>query len=220
MTEAIRRNLQALPKEMTNRNQAVVDKTNKYIENADDDNTGKLLKAACKNIRITIDTAIDLAKEANPKKDFRDQVLAAADDIKRAANEWDADSEIVGAALSIAEEMRKLAEAARRMDRKEIILRAKNIAELVKNQIIAYAKPIQENCSDKQLKKDVSVGTQALSNFSVQLKIMASVQAADLGMGAKTGKINAAENQLVACCKGISTSMKATLKATQSAKLK
>jgi len=161
-----------------------------------------------------------LQEKPTQKKDFRDQVLAAADDIKRAANEWDADSEIVGAALSIAEEMRKLAEAARRMDRKEIILHAKNIADLVKNQIIAYAKPIQENCTDKQLKKDVSTGTQALSNFSVQLKIMASVQAADLGMGAKSGKVNTAENQLVACCKGISTSMKATLKSTQSAKLR
>lgn len=146
--------------------------------------------------------------------------MQAAGDIERAAKEWDCDDEIVGAALSIAEEMRKLAEAARKMDRKEIILRARNISDLVKTKIIGYAKPIQDNCIDKQLQKDVSTGVQALSNFSTQLKIMASVQAADLGMGAKTGKTNTAENQLVACCKGISTSMKATLKSTQSAKIK
>ena len=106
------------------------------------------------------------------------------------------------------------------MDRKEIILRAKNISDLVKTQIIGYAKPIQDNCQDNILKKDVSTGLQALSNFSTQLKIMASVQAADLGQGAKSGKTNTAENQLVACCRGISTSMRATLKSTQSAKIK
>eukprot|EP01091_Cochliopodium_minus_P001269 TRINITY_DN1112_c0_g2_i4.p1 TRINITY_DN1112_c0_g2~~TRINITY_DN1112_c0_g2_i4.p1 ORF type:complete len:1042 (+),score=410.85 TRINITY_DN1112_c0_g2_i4:150-3275(+) len=220
LTEALKRNLSVLPKEITNRNQSLVDKTNKYVDSPEDENSGKLLKVSCKNIRISIESAIDLSREATPKKDFRDQVLQAAGDIERAAKEWDCDDEIVGVALSIAEEMRKLAEAARKMDRKEIILRARNIADLVKNQIISYAKPIQDNCIDKQLQKDVSTGVQALSNFSVQLKIMASVQAADLGMGAKSGKINTAENQLVACCRGISTSMKATLKSTQSAKIK
>eukprot|EP01091_Cochliopodium_minus_P001266 TRINITY_DN1112_c0_g1_i3.p1 TRINITY_DN1112_c0_g1~~TRINITY_DN1112_c0_g1_i3.p1 ORF type:complete len:2063 (+),score=880.31 TRINITY_DN1112_c0_g1_i3:100-6288(+) len=220
ITEAIKRNLLILPKEITTRNQNLVEKTNKYIEAPEEENTGKTLKLACKNIKISIDSALDLVREATPKKDFRDLVLQAAGDIERAAKEWDCDDEIVGAALSIAEEMKKLAEAARKMDRKEIILRARNISDLVKTQIISYAKPIQDNCNDKQLQKDVSTGVQALSNFSTQLKIMASVQAADLGMGAKSGKTNTAENQLIACCKGISTSMKATLKSTQSAKIK
>lgn len=88
LTENLKRNLTILTKEITTRNQAVVERTNKFVDAPEDENNGKLLKAACKNIRISIDSALDLAREASPKKDFRDQVLQAAGDIERAAKEW------------------------------------------------------------------------------------------------------------------------------------
>jgi hypothetical protein len=92
--------------------------------------------------------------------------------------------------------MRRLAQAAREQNRKEIILRARNIAALVKSEIIEYANKRRDGCKDASVRNELSTGTTALSSFSTQLKIIASVKAADLGVA----KDKTAENQLVACC--------------------
>jgi hypothetical protein len=56
----------------------------------------------------------------------------------------------------------------------------------------------EENDQDAGVRNELSTGTTALSSFSTQLKIIASVKAADLGVA----KDKTAENQLVACCQG------------------
>jgi hypothetical protein len=53
-----------------------------------------------------------------------------------------------------------------------------------------------------------------MGNFSTQLKILAAVKAAS------QGRDPAAENQLVACCEGLSSGLRQTLYGVQSAKLK
>lgn len=83
-------------------------------------------------------------------KSFEDQIEHASNAIRAAANEWDADDDIVAAALRIAEEMRRLAQAAREQNRKEIILRARNIAALVKSEIIEYANKRRDGCKVRE----------------------------------------------------------------------
>lgn len=56
------------------------------------------------------------------------------------------------------------------------------------------------------------IASTAMSNFGTQLKIIASVKAASVG------KDPAAENQLVSCCEGLSTNVRAGLYNCQSAK--
>jgi len=48
LTEPLKRNLLILTKEITTRNQALVERTNKQVESPEDENNGKMLKAACK----------------------------------------------------------------------------------------------------------------------------------------------------------------------------
>merc|ERR1711916_157363 len=188
-----------------------------YLDQPDEPARADKLRNAVRKANNCVDRSLAAFKDANNAlRSFEDQIEAASNSIRNAANEWDADEEIVAAALRIAEEMRKLAAAARNMDRKAIILHSRNIASLVQSEIINYAEKRRQACKDAGVRNDLSGGTTALSSFSTQLKIIASVKAADLGVA----KDKTAENQLVACCQGISTSMRQTLKASQSAKLR
>jgi hypothetical protein len=209
--------LREVSRDLVDKNKALVTAMNAHLDHPDDTARSDKLRNAVRNANNSVDRANQAVKDANASlKSFEDQIENAANSIRSAANEWDADDEIVAAALRIAEEMRKLAQAAREMNRKEIILRARNIAALVKSEIIAYANKRRDTCKDASTRNELSTGTTALSSFSTQLKIIASVKAADLGVA----KDKTAESQLVACCAGISTSMRQTLKAAQSAKLR
>jgi len=208
--------LRECTRDLTDKNKNLVNAMNAYLDKPDDPDTQTNLRNAARNAENAIDKSVAAVKEAsNNQKNFEDMIDDASRAIRDAASEWDADDDIVASALRIAEEMRRLAQAAREQNRKEIILRARNIAHLVKEEIINYAKPLREQCRDESVRKEISTGTTALSSFSTQLKIIASVKAAELGVG----KDKTAENQLVACCQGISTSMRGTLKSTQSAKI-
>jgi len=208
--------LREVSRDLVDKNKALVNAMNSYLDDPNDGSKSDKLRNAVRDANNAVDKGVQAVKDASSsQKSFEDQIEAASRSIRSAAGEWDADDDIVAAALRIAEEMRKLAQAAREMNRKEIILRARNIAQLVKAEIIEYANKRRDTCKDAGTRNELSTGTTALSSFSVQLKIIASVKAADLGVA----KDKTAENQLVACCQGISTSMRQTLKAAQSAKL-
>lgn len=208
--------LREVSKDVLKKNKNLVDATNNYLDEPEDPDNVSKLRNAVRQANYSIDKGAQAVKDASASlQSFEDKIEAASNAISDAANEWDAGDEIVSAALRIAIEMRKLAQAARDHNRKEIILRARNISALVKSEIVSYANKRRAACNNVTVRKDLSTGTTALGSFSIQLKIIASVKAAELGVG----KDRTAENQLVACCQGISKSMRATLKAAQSAKL-
>jgi len=208
--------LREVSRDLVDKNKNLVNAMNSYLDDPNDQARSDKLRNAVRDANNAVDRGVQAVKDAaSSLKSFEDQIEAASRSIRSAAGEWDADDDIVAAALRIAEEMRKLAQAAREMNRKEIILRARNISELVKSDIITYAQKRRDGCTDSSTRNELSTGTTALSSFSTQLKIIASVKAADLGVS----KDKTAENQLVACCQGISTSMRQTLKAAQSAKI-
>jgi len=208
--------LREVSRDLVDKNQALVRAMNGYLDDPANPDTSDKLRNAVRAANNAVDRGVQAVRDASAaQKSFDGLIDDAANSIRSAANEWDADDDIVAAALRIAEEMRRLAQAAREQNRKEIILRARNIAALVKSEIIEYANKRRDGCKDAGVRNELSTGTTALSSFSTQLKIIASVKAADLGVA----KDKTAENQLVACCQGISTSMRQTLKAAQSAKL-
>ena len=77
----------------------------------------------------------------------------------------------------LADLMQKMAEAARNGDKVGIVQNAKLIAAVVKK----IQKETKEYGKNPKFGEGVVVGCQALGNFSVQLKILASVKAATSG---------------------------------------
>lgn len=80
----------------------------------------------------------------------------------------------------IGEQLAKLAEAARTGQKSEFLVAARTISALIRT----YNKELRglaNNCPDPQLKERLIQNGQALKNFSIQLKIMASVKAASTG---------------------------------------
>ncbi len=191
--------LREVSRDLVDKNQALVRAMNGYLDQPDSAEASDKLRNAVRAANGAVDRGVQAVKDASSSlKSFEDQIEHASNAIRAAANEWDADDDIVAAALRIAEEMRRLAQAAREQNRKEIILRARNIAQLVKSEIIEYGNKRRDGCKDSAVRNELSTGTTALSSFSTQLKIIASVKAADLGVA----KDKTAENQLVACCQG------------------
>lgn len=92
-----------------------------------------------------------------------------------------------------------------------VIARTQKIAEVIKK-IREQTKALGESCRDAQLKESILTASTAMSNFGTQLKILAAVKAASVGKDA------AAENQLLTCCEGIATSVRAAMFNAQSAK--
>jgi len=82
--------------------------------------------------------------------------------------------------LAIADDLALLAKAAEEQDQQGVINAgrsvAANIAELVKD-----LNALAEQCPDRMLKEQMLRDAQGLKNFAVQLKIVASVSAANLG---------------------------------------
>jgi len=78
---------------------------------------------------------------------------------------------------NIAAELAKLAEAVRQGKRSDFLNSARHIATLI-NSYNAEIRRLADNTKDPQLKERLIQNGQALKNFSVQLKILASVKAA------------------------------------------
>jgi len=78
---------------------------------------------------------------------------------------------------SIAAELAKLAEAVRQGKRSDFLVSARHIAALI-NTYYSEIRRLADNTKDPQLKERLMQNGQALKNFSVQLKILASVKAA------------------------------------------
>ena len=151
--------LREVARDLTDKNKALVTATNGYLDSPDDSAKSDKLRSAVRNANNSVDRGLQAFKDANTAlKSFEDQIEAASNSIRNAASEWDADDDIVAAALRIAEEMRKLAAAARAMDRKAIILHARNISALVKSEIIQYADKRRAACSDATVRNELSTG--------------------------------------------------------------
>eukprot|EP01092_Planopodium_desertum_P004534 TRINITY_DN1958_c0_g2_i1.p1 TRINITY_DN1958_c0_g2~~TRINITY_DN1958_c0_g2_i1.p1 ORF type:complete len:226 (-),score=84.84 TRINITY_DN1958_c0_g2_i1:58-711(-) len=216
MVESCRINIKNAVKELPDTNKALVDNVNKYIDEPTSYDVQNDVRDKNRKVGLLVDKILDEVKAAaQKKKSFEDLIEEAADEISMFALNYAVSDEIVGLAKELADAMAALADAARRCDRKAIIELARKIAELVKK-IAVFTNDIKSKCKDASLRKDIEVPTAALINFSVQLKIIASVKAATIG----TGSDPTAESQLVACAQGISTGMKQSLKSTQAAKLK
>lgn len=100
----------------------------------------------------------------------------------------------------IAEEMKKLTDAAIAGDKKGMILAAQNIAKLVSN-IIEDSKALGAECSDRRL-VDVLLGqAYAAKNHSVVLKILAAVKTST------DATDPTAEAQLAQCAKNLAASV-------------
>ncbi len=139
--------LREVSRDLVDKNQALVRAQNAYLDQPDNPETNDKLRNAVRAANGAVDKAVQAVKDASSSlKSFEDQIENASNAIRAAANEWDADDDIVAAALRIAEEMRRLAQAAREQNRKEIILRARNIAALVKSEIIEYANKRRDGC--------------------------------------------------------------------------
>jgi len=81
---------------------------------------------------------------------------------------------------NIGAELAKLAEAVRQGKRSDFLVSARAISALI-NQYYSEIKKLADNTRDPQLKDRLLQNGQALKNFSVQLKILASVKAASTG---------------------------------------
>jgi len=194
-------------------NRDLINSTNGFVKSRDPNARSKLADVCKKTIK-DIDNIMNEIREASKPKTFEDEIDDAALDIQEAVDEYaHVPQEIRDLALMLAELMRKLAECARTGDRAGIISTSKQIADIIKK-IQAFAKPYGDSCKDPKLADTVFVGVGAMGNFGTQLKILAAVKAGG------QGRDPAAENQLVACCEGISSSLRQTLFGVQSAKLK
>jgi hypothetical protein len=205
--------LQTILRDLADDNKALVGDTNKFVGDRAPAARAALAETCKKTVR-DIDRAMHDIRDAMKPKTFEDEIDEAAVVIEEAVDEYaHVPIEIRDLAMQLAELFRKLAECARKGDRAGIIDCATKIAVIVK-QIVGFAKPYGDSCKDPKLQDTVYVGVQAMGNFSTQLKILAAVKAAS------QGRDPAAENQLVACCEGLSSGLRQTLYGVQSAKLK
>lgn len=128
-----------------------------------------------------------LREDAAPKT-FDEEIDEAALEIEEAADEF---AKVPPAfrdlALSLAELMKKLADAAREGDREGIITHSRAIADVVKK-MQAIAKPYVKTCKDARLADTIAVAQTAGGSFATQLKILAGVKAASVGRDAAAEK--------------------------------
>ena len=115
---------------------------------------------------------------------------------------------------SIAAELAKLAESVRSGKKSEFLVSARKIAALVNAYNLEITK-MANSCRDPELKQRMIDNGQALKNFSVQLKILASVKAASSGSDGKD-----AESQLGVLMNNLGIMMNATVSHVQIYRIK
>lgn len=90
--------------------------------------------------------------------------------------------------------------AAKSGNKKEIILCARRIAELV-SEVLKQAQEAASRCTDKRLSETLLTHAQAAKNFATQLKILTAVKAATFDDDPTV------KQQLVKCAKQLAGSM-------------
>eukprot|EP01104_Vermistella_antarctica_P017978 TRINITY_DN6518_c0_g1_i1.p1 TRINITY_DN6518_c0_g1~~TRINITY_DN6518_c0_g1_i1.p1 ORF type:complete len:2052 (+),score=727.37 TRINITY_DN6518_c0_g1_i1:170-6325(+) len=194
-------------------NENVVRSANALIDDSESNRAAEALAGSSESVASIVDQVLDAVREADKPISFEEQIEEAAEDILQFIMQFGND-EMGLLAQRIAEEMNALAEAARTQNRTEVIQRARNIAVLTK-QLEKVCLTHQAKCTNRHMREDISVGTKCMTNFSTQLKIIAAVKAASIGYGSDP----TAENQVVACCRGICTGIKQGIQSAHAAKL-
>jgi hypothetical protein len=116
-------------------------------------------------------------------------------------------------AKNIAVAMEQLSLAAQKGSKRDMILSARNIANMV-HQIEEFSSDIASKCSDLILRKQLLGISQAPKNFSIQLKIICAVKDSNVEHDPM------AEAQLVVCAQGLANSVIQTVKAAEIASIK
>jgi hypothetical protein len=199
-------------------NSALIKDTNAYLANRKDAAAAARLNGTCETTIGHIDGAvatvrtIDGAAARKAPATFEDRIDEAGRDIRDGADEFHLlPKPLKDLATELADLIIKLADCARKGDRQGMIEVARQIDGVVKR-IKTECRTLANNCRDPQLKDNILTAANAMTNFGTQLKIVAAVKAAGVG------KDPTAENQLVACCQGISTSTRTALYNCQTAK--
>eukprot|EP01108_Squamamoeba_japonica_P006774 TRINITY_DN5550_c0_g1_i1.p2 TRINITY_DN5550_c0_g1~~TRINITY_DN5550_c0_g1_i1.p2 ORF type:complete len:141 (+),score=80.59 TRINITY_DN5550_c0_g1_i1:284-706(+) len=134
-------------------------------------------------------------------------------DILEGVNEYrNLPASLQDAGKLLADLMAKLAECARKGDAQGIIATTRQIADVVKT-IKAECKSLAANCRDPKLKDSITSASNAMGNWSMQLKILGGVKAASVGTKDAT-----AESNLVSCCEGISKNVRSAMFGCETAK--
>ena len=199
-------------------NAALIKDTNALLANRKDATAAARLETACETTIGHIDGAvatvrtIDGAAARKAPTSFDGKIDAAGRDIHDAADEFSKlPKPMKDLALELAALIEKLADCARKGDRTGIIDVARLIDATVKK-LKEECRALAASCKDAQLKDNILTAAGAMTSFSTQLKILGAVKAAAVG------RDEAAENQLVACCVGISNSTRTALFNCQTAK--
>lgn len=122
---------------------------------------------------------------------------------------------LLAGAARIAELMVLLSKAAKQkpMDKKEVILLSRQIAEAV-NHVDKAARDVAATCKDTKLRESLLAYAAPLKNYGVQLKILTAVKASTSDDDKST------KQQLVSCAKGIANSVVSSCNAAEACLLK
>jgi len=144
----------------------------------------------------------------------QDEIMQAARHVEAVVkNKLDIDEStpegrIYGIARRIAQEMALMSQAASRGANSEVIIISRRIHGLVQS-LLKDAELVSKSCSDPILRDQVMSVAHAISNVSVQLKIITAVKAAG---GESDPTVKA---QLVKCAKGLASNVVAIVNATE-----
>jgi len=143
--------------------------------------------------------------ETKQEEEPKDEIMAAARHVEKVVDMKEIDAKtpegrLYLASRRIAEEMALMSQAAARGANSEVIVISRRIHALVA-EVGANAKTVADQCKDPILRDQVVSITHAISNISVQLKIITAVKAA----GGTTD--NSVKAQLVKCAKGLASNV-------------
>ena len=157
-----------------------------------------------------------LAVEEEEEEISQDPLMAAAQQVTRSANKWDAsENEMVAMAAQIGELMAVLAAAQQAGDKKGLIEAAREINKLCAK-VHKMAEEILKTCGDKRLKRQLEIVMEMLPNFGMKLKIMAAVQASSL-VGDRPDPQSL--ESLIICAQGLSDAVSRCISASQAASI-
>ncbi|KNC54337.1 uncharacterized protein AMSG_10327 [Thecamonas trahens ATCC 50062] len=158
-----------------------------------------------------------LAPEEEEEELSQDPLMAAAQQVSRSANKWDAsENEMVALAQQIGDLMAAMAEAQKAGDKKGLIEAARAINKLCAK-IHTMAAEVHKTCGDPRLKRDLEVVMEMLPTIGVQLKIMSTVQASALAGDRPDPE---ALHSLIVCAQNLSNAVSQCISASQSASIK
>ena len=177
---------------------------------------GKMAKALEK---LASDLAAWRAKnEGGGNEDAADVISGIAANLKDHMSQFSgaqADDSAVVVGNELAELMEQLAKAAKAGKAQDIIAVARRICELSKT-FAKEAIKTGKACPDARLKQTLVDAASALGTFATQLKVLASVKAANAQQGIRD---QSAEDSLIAVCLGLQKSALASVDGAVSARL-